>query len=358
MMLVVLLWPLHTFIGFFLLHLIGNVFELKLLARIVYYTWFLWWPWWLAPHTPQWMITDMAAANFCLVLRGGHGLKASEMRFGFMHTACCILGLTNRKRASHQTKLHRSNTPAWIVTRPATICLRMLLIDLYLTAFELGYIRDVISPPVPLFSGWIAYYIHGLIMCQSIALLFDSVVTVWNFLVKILPLSDHISSIDKESLFEHPFLATDPEDFWTRRWHSIFRPVFVSTIYKPVLESTRETFGYPASKLLATLAVFLASGVLHEYLLFILSKTLTGENLLFFGIHGLAAISFAALTMTYPFLKEPTPPALRALKRFATNLLFLSTAHFLFDPYLRNGFMDMMVVPRIIPGLLKSEWIS
>ena len=52
--------------------------------------------------------------------------------------------------------------------------------------------------------------------------------------------------------------ATSPSDFWGRRWNVLVHAVMKRGVYKPVRK-------YTGSSVLASLAVFTASGLFHEW---------------------------------------------------------------------------------------------
>ena len=57
---------------------------------------------------------------------------------------------------------------------------------------------------------------------------------------------------------DNPFLeSSSPSDFWGRRWNKIVQSLLKKGIYKPVRQSY--------SKNVASLATFVGSGLLHEY---------------------------------------------------------------------------------------------
>jgi Membrane bound O-acyl transferase family len=87
------------------------------------------------------------------------------------------------------------------------------------------------------------------------------------------------SIFDKQPLF----CATSPSDFWGRRWNSLVHHVLKEGMYKPVRAAT----GSPAA---ATLATFCYSGLLHEYVWY----------LLFFETHQERAEGDACQTCYHP----------------------------------------------------------
>eukprot|EP01083_Nonionella_stella_P193692 715077_1 len=57
------------------------------------------------------------------------------------------------------------------------------------------------------------------------------------------------------------FLSTSPSDFWTKRWNMLIHNLLKRGIYKPIRRH--------CSIFLATAAVFIFSGVMHEWVVHI-----------------------------------------------------------------------------------------
>lgn len=101
--------------------------------------------------------------------------------------------------------------------------------------------------------------------------------------------------VDLEETFDAPPLARSPREFWGRRWN-LFVHRFVVRFLFPALGGRRRP-------LLATLLVFVGSGLMHEY--FVLAclgrpSAHTGSMLLFFTIQGLAVIAQTLLARRRP----------------------------------------------------------
>lgn len=107
--------------------------------------------------------------------------------------------------------------------------------------------------------------------------------------------------IKLERLVDNPmFASTSPSDFWGRRWNKMIHSVLKRGVYKPVYRSF--------SKTTATLATFLASGLIHEYswlIMFYVHKNeknsdtglcatcvypTYGKSIVFFGWNGLIIV--------------------------------------------------------------------
>ncbi|KAJ1994049.1 hypothetical protein H4R33_000451 [Dimargaris cristalligena] len=162
-------------------------------------------------------------------------------------------------------------------------------------------------------------------------------------------------------IFDQPFLATSPRDFWSRRWNLLFKDTFHIVVFKPVQRRVGGTRGIagpqaPVVQFSAALAVFLFSGLLHEYILIAVCGRSAGEEMLFFVLHGLLTCGQVGLQQVIPPLLAGVLPA-PAYRRLAywthtlgqtavarlmlilvNNALLLWTAPLFLYPYLRDGF--------------------
>lgn len=145
-------------------------------------------------------------------------------------------------------------------------------------------------------------------------------------------------------MMHNPMLeATSPSDFWGRRWNVLVHAVMKRGVYKPVRK-------YSSSAVLASLAVFVASGLFHEWLVHAVflyrrdddtvestAGVLLGSNTAFFvwnfvvivserllaGSKGVRSVGKMIPSMFIPFVIIMTS---------------LPMAHWFGNPYLRGGF--------------------
>jgi len=124
--------------------------------------------------------------------------------------------------------------------------------------------------------------------------------------------------------FDAPLLARSPRDFWGRRWNRFVSTFAFRNIFLP-LDGRRR----PA---LAMSAVFLASGLAHEYLVMASlggPGETTGFMMGFFALHGLATILEGSLDRWRSFRRlMPRPVAVAA-----HTLWFVATAPLFFLPF-------------------------
>lgn len=83
-------------------------------------------------------------------------------------------------------------------------------------------------------------------------------------------------------VFDNPPLASSPRDFWSRRWNLAFRALAHRLVFLP-LGGTRRL-------VLAVTAVFVFSGVVHEYLVIAALGHTRGDMMIFFTLHGAATL--------------------------------------------------------------------
>ena len=84
------------------------------------------------------------------------------------------------------------------------------------------------------------------------------------------------------------FFSSSPSDFWGRRWNNLIHTSLKQGVYKPIRWNTN-------NRSLAVIGVFIASGMIHEYISALLHYDLNtqttnavfGKQLLFFGWNGI-----------------------------------------------------------------------
>ncbi|RIB30168.1 membrane bound O-acyl transferase family-domain-containing protein [Gigaspora rosea] len=95
--------------------------------------------------------------------------------------------------------------------------------------------------------------------------------------------------------FKNPWMSTSLKDFWSIRWHQLFREIFVLFAYnplerlinnkiKPLLGKDYQKIGIMLEKIIPTIGVFFISGIMHEYIVYTSMYQFwkPGEQLLFF----------------------------------------------------------------------------
>ncbi|KAJ1463259.1 hypothetical protein M885DRAFT_610275 [Pelagophyceae sp. CCMP2097] len=147
--------------------------------------------------------------------------------------------------------------------------------------------------------------------------------------------------------FRSPLARSEsPYDMWSRRWNLGVRDLFFETVYGPLRN------GCGAPHWLASLATFLASGLLHEAMIARTSrKSHRGAQLLFF------ASQFPFVVAWRPLVERPLlsrlPPRLRtALGVSLTNLALLPLAPLFVDSLIDAGMFRSLstILPCLVVG--------
>lgn len=99
----------------------------------------------------------------------------------------------------------------------------------------------------------------------------------------------------------YPIFSTSLEDVWSRRWHRVLRPAWIASSFKPVYYivdkwTESNSGGKKLATGLASMAVFAASGLTHEYSVLcnagwqVYKQNYIGDQMIFFGIHGIFVV--------------------------------------------------------------------
>ncbi len=127
--------------------------------------------------------------------------------------------------------------------------------------------------------------------------------------------------------FVFPPAARSPRDFWGQRWNLFIHRFAARNIFVP--------FGGRRRPLRAMAAVFIASGLLHEYLVLASGGTWSpyaGYMMLFFALHGLAAGVQTQLERRHKRARLPRPVAVALHQAWMTctaPLFFAPLQHIL-----------------------------
>lgn len=132
--------------------------------------------------------------------------------------------------------------------------------------------------------------------------------------------------------------ATSPSDFWGRRWNVLIHLALKRGVYKPVRKY--------ASALIASLAVFVASGLFHEWLvhaIFVYKRdsegAILGSNSAFFVWNFVVILCERMLSGT-----EGVKSLRKVLPRFMVTFIIIMSslpfAHWFGGPYLKGNFFS------------------
>jgi len=134
--------------------------------------------------------------------------------------------------------------------------------------------------------------------------------------------------------------ATSPSDFWGRRWNVLVHAVMKRGVYKPVRK-------HLSSAVVASLAVFVASGMFHEWLVHICflynqpsstsTGVLLGSNVAFFVWNFLVIVGEKLVTSIKSFKSFGTMvPSI--FVPFFIVMTSLPVAHWFGSPFMNGGF--------------------
>ncbi|KAI9276351.1 hypothetical protein BY458DRAFT_505580 [Sporodiniella umbellata] len=126
-------------------------------------------------------------------------------------------------------------------------------------------------------------------------------------------------------MFDNPYLATSPRDFWSRRWNRYVRNELHNQVFSP---SNRAGKGAQA------FMAFLISASFHELIVWCVCRRVTMENFCFFVLHGFVC----ALEVKYFKLKQPKSKLGIGAARVCQLGFMVLTGRLFLAPYLRHPF--------------------
>lgn len=135
------------------------------------------------------------------------------------------------------------------------------------------------------------------------------------------------------------FKSQSVSDFWGKRWNVLVHTGLKNGIYKPTRQIT-------SSKIIATITTFLVSGIIHEYVNYVMfyevssSYRFKWKQILFFGYNGLLIVLEYCIFSRYNifiWLSHRLP------KIIITVLILYSAlplAHLFTGDWIRYGYFD------------------
>ncbi|GFP96474.1 acyl-coa--sterol o-acyltransferase 1 [Phtheirospermum japonicum] len=91
-----------------------------------------------------------------------------------------------------------------------------------------------------------------------------------------------------EPPFDGPYQSTSFQDFWGRRWNCVASSSLRSTVFDPTLHYTSQVLGRKWANIVALLATFVVSDLMHEIIYYYLGRVRPGWGTLsFFLVQGL-----------------------------------------------------------------------
>lgn len=147
----------------------------------------------------------------------------------------------------------------------------------------------------------------------------------------------------------NPVLSTSLDDLWSHRWHQAFKSTWLAFPFRPVriltmrLLTKRVKNPKPIAFLLASICVFVASALMHEYVIAanmgwpVYNRFYKGEQCIFFIGHGLGVfLEHLVKILVAPKLSKEfkESQACQLLQR-AWTVIFGYLSFY----YIMNGFM-------------------
>ncbi|KAE9599103.1 hypothetical protein Lal_00043876 [Lupinus albus] len=116
-------------------------------------------------------------------------------------------------------------------------------------------------------------------------------------------LTRKLHGLELEPQFNEPYLCTSLQDFWGRRWNLMVNRILHPTIYEPMVNASTRAIGRKWASLLAIVATFTVSGLMHELVFYYIKREKrtwetwepSWDSMCFFLIHGVCLASEVAL---------------------------------------------------------------
>ncbi|XP_012065718.1 acyl-CoA--sterol O-acyltransferase 1-like [Jatropha curcas] len=132
-------------------------------------------------------------------------------------------------------------------------------------------------------------YIHPkLILCIYCLVIYFALEII---LAMVASLVRTILRMELEPPFNEPYLSTSLQDFWGRRWNLIISSILRSSVHDPTLKISTRMIGRNCARVLAILATFFVSAIMHELIFFYLGRARpTWQVTWFFILHGFCLV--------------------------------------------------------------------
>ncbi|XP_031489664.1 acyl-CoA--sterol O-acyltransferase 1-like [Nymphaea colorata] len=156
----------------------------------------------------------------------------------------------------------------------------------------------------------------------------DVHVAAWTVLARLF------LDVELEPQFDRPYRSTSLGGFWGHRWNLIVAATLKPAVYRPVRSACSRLMGSMPARLVAILATFLVSGLMHELMLYYLSMEYpTWEWTGFFVLHGF--LIAGELCLKWALGPVALPRALQVA--LTLTLLYASAVWLFYPPVIRIG---------------------
>ncbi|OAY55670.2 probable long-chain-alcohol O-fatty-acyltransferase 1 [Manihot esculenta] len=186
------------------------------------------------------------------------------------------------------------------------------------------------------------YYIHLMhpyvvfaLYCAHTYLELEFVLAIFGVLARAL------FGFELDRQFDEPYLSSSLQDFWSRRWNLAVTSILRSTVYFPTRYFFKRIIGSTGATLVAVMASFLVSGLMHEILIcYVTHVSPTWEVTCFFVLHGFClAIEVAVKKVVRDRWRMPV------IVSMPFTMGFIATTSFwlFFPQILKNGIDDKII---------------
>ncbi|CAN1238667.1 Probable long-chain-alcohol O-fatty-acyltransferase 5 [Linum grandiflorum] len=144
-----------------------------------------------------------------------------------------------------------------------------------------------------------------------------------------------------ELQFDKPYLATSLQEFWGRRWNLVVSNVLRPTVYVPVKLAAGRVVGRRWASLLAVVAAFVVSGLMHELLYYYMNRVgPTWEVTWFFVIHGVCVAAEVAVKKKFNEKDSSLLLPAAVSGPLTVGFVGVTAVWLLFPQILRNGAVE------------------
>ncbi|KAL8255007.1 hypothetical protein R6Q59_033228 [Mikania micrantha] len=160
-----------------------------------------------------------------------------------------------------------------------------------------------------------------------------------------------------KSHFNEPYLATSVQDLWGRRWNLMSSSILRVSVYNPMRAIWAPTLGPLCGQVVAILATFVVSGLMHELMfLYMMRVRPTWEVTCYFVVQGVcvAAEVVAKKVVNGRFRLH------RVVSGSITMAFIFVTGCWLFFPQLLRNGVDVKIINEysILLTEIRSQWMD
>ncbi|KAE8650923.1 hypothetical protein Csa_001633 [Cucumis sativus] len=141
--------------------------------------------------------------------------------------------------------------------------------------------------------------------------------------------------------FNEPYFSDSLQDFWGRRWNLMTSRILRLTIYDPCRNLTIGVIGRRPASMVAVIATFVVSGLMHELIYFYMGRMApTWEVTCFFVVHGVCVVAEMAVRLgAGGRFRAP-----RVARICLTIMFVMGTGSWLFFPQCIRAKMDVRML--------------